>query len=81
MAEWVRYSINIDSEQMDVDDMQSKRRRLNTGHGQSDISNSNLDSKLSFICDKLDNLERSNQTIATIAQNLSTVQTKVISSP
>ena len=48
-------NLGVDSEPMDLDIMRNKRRRFNTGDGQSDISNSNLDSKLSFICDKLDN--------------------------
>ena len=80
VAEWVGYSMNlgVDSEPMYLDIMPNKRRRFNTGDGQSDISNSNLDSKLSFICDKLDNLERANQSIAAIAQNLNTVQSKVM---
>ena len=80
VAKWVGYSMNLgaDTEPMDTDIMRSKRRRFNTVDGQSDNSNSNLDGKLSFICDKLDNLERANQSIAAIAQNLNTVQSKVM---
>ena len=80
VGEWMGYSIGVEpeSEQMDIDAMRYKRRRFNTG--QSDVlnSNSSLDVKLSFICDKLESLDRASQTIATMTQNLSTVQSKVL---
>ena len=82
LNEWVECSMNTQNgsgptaEQMELD-MARKRRRFNTGDGQSDFPYSNLESKLSFICNKLDNLERSSQAIASIAQTLSTVQTRV----
>ena len=83
LDEWVDYSINTGSgmEHMDMDVMRSKRRRCNTGDGQSDtsypISNSYLENKLSIICEKLDNLERSNQSIASIAQNVNSIHAQV----
>ena len=83
LDEWVDYSINPGSglEHVDVDVMRSKRRRFNTGDGQSDtsypISHPNLENKLSIICEKLDNLERSDQSIASIAQNVNSIHAQV----
>ena len=57
--------------------MRSKRRRFNTRDGQSDTSYPNLENKLSIICEKLDNLERSNQSIASIAQNVNSIHAQV----
>ena len=84
--EWVGYSMNLapssgQTEQMEVDMMRNKRRRFNTG--QSDMlnnpnPNAELDAKLAFICEKLENLDRASQTMATITQNLTTVQTQVM---
>ena len=83
--ERVEYSMNTQNgddyvfDQMDVDKNlnRNKRRRFNTGDSHSDILYPSLESKFSWICKKLDNLERSNQTLASIAQTLSTVQSNV----
>ena len=80
LDEWVGYSMNCEPgfEHMEVDAMRNKRRRFSTGNGQSHTSVPNLDDKLSYICNKLDNLEKSSQTIATIAQNLNSVHARVV---
>lgn len=63
---------------MDTESVRNKRRRFNTGAGQSDFSHLSLDAKLSHICHKLDNLELSNSdVIANVTQGLSTVNARV----
>ena len=62
LHEWVGYSMHTDmpggqEQNMDIDSARGKRRRFNTGAGQSDFSHLSLDAKLSHICHKLDNLE------------------------
>ena len=79
LHEWVGYSMDTDmpggqEQNMDIDSARGKRRRFNTGAGQSDFSHLSLDAKISHICHKLDNLELSNSDVITnITQGLSTV--------
>ena len=83
LHEWVGYSMDTDmpggqEQNMDIDSARGKRRRFNTGAGQSDFSHLSLDAKLAHICHKLDNLELSNSDVITnITQGLSTVNARV----
>ena len=80
LDEWSGYSMNCEPgfESMELEAMRGKIRRFSTGNGQLNSSVPNLDDKLSYICEKLDNLEKSSQTIATIAQNLNSVHARVV---
>ena len=63
--------------------VQNKRRRFNTespaaaSMGQISFSSLNVDEKLSHIVDKLNSLERSNNEIMKLSQQLNSVQVKV----
>ena len=63
---------------MNILEVDAIRNRKDTGNGQSDTSIPNLDNKHSFICEKIDNLERSSQTIGTLAQNPNSVHAQVV---
>ena len=82
LHEWVGYSMDTDmpgrqEQNMGIDSVRGKRRRFNTGDGQSDFSHLSLDAKLPHICYKLDNLELLNSDVITnITQGLSTVNAR-----
>ena len=80
--EWVGYSMNIDedseqTEQMDIDTVRNKRRRFNTGQTDMHSFGPEIDAKFSFICDKLEKLERANQNLTMMTHNMTTIQTQV----
>lgn len=86
LSEWVGYSLDAQDslENMDVQwiPVRNKRRRFNTGSpstgtDQINISSLSVDDKLSQMLNKLNNLEKSNQEIVKISQNMSNVQVKV----
>lgn len=85
-SEWVGHSLDAQDslENMDVQwiPVRNKRRRFNTaspstGTDQINISSLSFDDKLSQMLNKLNILEKSNQEIVKISQNMSNVQVKV----
>lgn len=86
LSEWVGHSLDAQDslENMDVQwiPVRNKRRRFNTaspstGTDQINISSLSFDDKLSQMLNKLNILEKSNQEIVKISQNMSNVQVKV----
>ena len=91
LQEWVGYSMGVqapetelESEQMELQwiPVRNKRRRFNTGShaagtGQINFSTLNVDDKLSQMFEKLNTLERSNNEIMKITQQLNSVQARV----
>lgn len=75
---------NLEPEQMEIQwiPVRNKRRRFNTGSpaagtGQINFSTLNVDDKLSQMFEKLNSLERSNNEIMKISQQLNSVQAKI----
>ena len=82
LSEWVGYSLDAQDSlgNMDVQwiPVRNKRRRFNTGSPSAgtdkiNISSLSVDDKLSQMLNKLNNLEKSNQEIVKISQNMSNV--------
>lgn len=78
ISEWVGMSMEVDTNnaQMEWEMAQSKRKRYNTGL-QDSFSALSVDDKLSNMFQKLENLERTNSSIESIARGMNATKVQV----
>lgn len=78
ISEWVGMSMGVDTNnaQMEWEMAQSKRKRYNTGL-QDSFSALSVDDKLSNMFQKLENLERTNSSIESIARGMNATKVQV----